>query len=136
MENACTGFTGEGSQAGICIAGIDIKADGFVAEHQKVRSVGRPVKDVSVSGFTVRGFIGVNILVLGAENAKVYGTTLKDNPGYGLLTAGSKNTEVSGNVVTIERPLADFNFVGICMDNLSKVKVTKNKISNYFIGLW
>lgn len=135
-DNACTGFTGPQSQAGICIAGSDIRADDFIVEHQKIRSVGRPVKDVTVSGFTVRGFIGANILVIGAENAKVYGNILKDNPTYGMLTAGSKNTEISGNKVTIENPLSDFNFVGICMDNLSKVKVTKNKISNYFIGLW
>lgn len=135
-KNACTGFTGPQSQAGICIAGSDIQADDFIVEHQKIRSVGRPVKDVTVSGFTVRGFIGANILVIGADNAKVYGNILKDNPAYGMLTAGSKNTEISGNKVTIENPLSDSNFVGICMDNLSKVKVTKNKISNYFIGLW
>lgn len=135
-DNACTGFTGPGSQAGICVAGSDIEADDFIVEHQKIRSVGQPVKDVTVIGFTVRGFIGANILVIGAENAKVYGNILKDNPAYGMLTAGSKKTEISGNKVTIENPLSDFNFVGICMDNLSKVKVTRNKISNYFIGLW
>lgn len=139
-KNACTGFAGplpDGSQtqAGICVAGSDIHADDFVVEHQKVTGVGRPVRDVTVTGFTVEGFVGFNILVLGAENAKVYDNTVRDNPVYGILTAGSKNTEISGNVVTTS--LKDtFNFVGICMDNLDKVKVTKNKISDYFIGLW
>ncbi|KAM0720193.1 hypothetical protein Q7P37_004329 [Cladosporium fusiforme] len=138
--NPCTGFAGplpdnSQTQAGICVAGSDIRADAFVAEHQKVRSVGRPVKDVTVTGFTVEGFVGFNILVVGGQNTKVYGNTVRNNPVYGILTAGSKDTEISGNVVTITSTESPFNFVGICMDNLSKVKVTKNKISNYFIGL-
>ena len=94
----------------------------------------KPVKAVSISGFTVSGFSGFNILVIGGENVEVCSNKLLDGPKYGFLTAGSKNTKVSNNVITSTIP--GFHFIGLCMDNFSKVKVSKNKISTYFIGLW
>lgn len=138
VQNECSGIAGplpDGSptQAGICVAGADIAFGDFIPLHSRVTSVGRPVKDVSVFGFTVSNFTGFNILVMGAENANVYKNKLLDGPTYGLLTLGSKNTKVSDNEVTSTLP--GFKFIGICMDNLSKVKVTRNKISAYYIGL-
>ena len=142
VENDCTGFAGPvnpppdntPSQAGICVAGSGLQLSDFVSEHKRVNAVRRPVKDVSISGFTVSGFSGFNILVVGGENVEVCGNKLLDVPKYGFLTAGSKNTKVSNNEITSTIP--GFHFIGLCMDNFSKVKVSKNKISTYFIGLW
>jgi nitrous oxidase accessory protein NosD len=139
VKNKCTGFAGPNadktpSQAGICVAGHGLKLDDFVVEHQRVKEVQTPVKDVTITGFTVSGFSGPNILVLGGENVNVYGNKLLDGPTYGFLTAGSVNTKVSDNEITSKVP--GFYFIGICMDNFSKVKVSKNRVSAYYIGLW
>jgi len=142
VENECTGFAGPvnppndttPSQAGICVAGSGLDLSDFVAEHKRVNSVQTPVEGVTISGFTISGFSGFNILVIGGENVEVCSNKLLDGPKYGFLTAGSKNTKVSNNEVTSTLP--GFYFIGICMDNLSKVKVSKNKISTYYIGLW
>lgn len=139
VHNECTGFAGDlpeplgPTQAGICVTGGDLNLDEYQAEHRKVNSVGKPVKDVTITGFTVSGFLGFNILVLGAENANAYGNTLENGPVYGFLTAGSRNTRVTDNKISSAVP--GFNFVALCMDNFSKVKVSHNKISDYFVGL-
>lgn len=139
VENECTNFAGPidptvddtPSQAGICVTGSGLSLSDFIVEHRRVNSVRRPVKGVSISGITVQGFSGFNILVIGAEDADVHDNTLRDGPKYGFLTAGSRNTKVSRNVVTTSAG----GFVGICMDNFSKVKIAKNKVSIYYIGL-
>lgn len=131
VKNPCSGFAGPDSQAGICIAGKGIKTSDFKVEHKKVLSVRKPVCDVSVTGFQVQGFKGFNILVIGADNAYVHHNKLKDGGAYGFLTAGSTNTHVSANEITS----AQTSFIGLCMDNFSRVKVTENKIDNYYIGL-
>jgi len=142
VENECTNFAGpidpatdlRPSQAGICVSGSGLDLSGFVNEHKKVNGVRKPVKGVTISGFTVSGFSGFNILVIGGENVEVCGNKLLDGPKYGFLTAGSRDTKVSNNEITSTIP--GFYFIGLCMDNVSKVKVSKNKISTYFIGLW
>jgi len=142
VENECTNFAGPvdpsvdnaPTQAGICVAGSGLKLSDFVVEHKRVIAVQTPVKGVTVSGFTVSGFSGFNILIIGGENIEVCSNKLLDGPKYGFLTAGSKNTKVSNNEITSTLP--GFHFIGLCMDNFSKVKVSKNKISTYFIGLW
>jgi polygalacturonase len=142
VENECTGFAGPinppadntPTQAGICVAGSGLDLTDFVAEHKRVIAVQTPVKGVTISGFTVSGFSGFNILVVGGENVEVCSNKLLDGPKYGFLTAGSKNTKVSNNEITSTLP--GFHFIGLCMDNFSNVKVSKNKISTYFIGLW
>jgi nitrous oxidase accessory protein NosD len=138
VNNECTNFAGLNadntpSQAGICIAGAGLTLGDFVTEHVQVRSVQKPVRGVKVSGFTVKDFSGFNILVLGAENTEICDNKLLDSPKYGFLTAGSVNTKVTDNEIGSTRP--GNRFISFCMDNLSKVKVIKNKISNYFIGL-
>lgn len=142
VENECTNFAGpisppadtRPSQAGICVAGSGLDLSDFINEHKRVNAVQKPVKGVSISGFTVDGFSGFNILVIGGENVEVCSNKLLDGPKYGFLTAGSKNTKVSNNEITSTIP--GFHFIGLCMDNFSKVKVSKNKISTYYIGLW
>lgn len=130
-KNPCSGFAGPDTQAGICVAGEGLKLSKFKVEHKKVISVHRPVRDVTVTGFKVQKFAGFNILVIGADNAHVHDNELTEGGVYGFLTAGSTNTEVSKNVITSSQTA----FIGLCMDNFSKVKVTKNKIDNYYIGL-
>lgn len=138
MNNECTNFAGPNadktpSQAGICITGAALDLEDFVIEHKRVKAVQRPVRGVKVSGFTVKDFSGFNILVLGAEDTEIRENKLLDSPKYGFLTAGSVNTRVLGNEIGSTRP--ENRFIGLCMDNFSKVKVVGNKISNYFIGL-
>ncbi|KAJ9664120.1 hypothetical protein H2201_005360 [Coniosporium apollinis] len=117
-QNNCSGLAGPDTQAGICVMGYEVDLADFVVEHRRVRSVGQPVKDVSISGFQVRGFSGANIAVVGARDARVIGNRLVDGEHYGFLTAGSKNTRVAGNTVVSSTKL---QFIGICMDNLAGV---------------
>jgi nitrous oxidase accessory protein NosD len=138
VTNECTNFAGPNddqtpTQAGICIIGAGLALDGFVSEHVRVKAVQRPVRGVKVTGFTVKEFSGFNILVVGAQDTEICDNKLLDSPKYGFLTAGSVNTKVSGNEIGSTRP--ENRFIGLCMDNFSRVKVTGNKISNYFIGL-
>lgn len=130
-DNRCTGFFGTGTQAGICIAGFGVEATTFEVEHRHVTSVQKPVKGVSVSGFTVQNFHGANILVIGAENTRVHGNRLVDGDMYGFLTAGSAQTSACNNTVTSSQP---FGFIAMCMDNMSDVVMEQNEISTYIIG--
>ncbi|UZP38428.1 hypothetical protein NXS19_006244 [Fusarium pseudograminearum] len=133
--NACTGLTQDPQknklQTGICIVGYNVKTDAFITEHKRVKSVQRPVKGVSVTGFTVKGFSGINIAILGAKNTYITNNNLVDGGAYGGLTLGSINTVFYDNVVTTTKG----GFIGICMDNKSDVFATKNQISNHLIGL-
>lgn len=136
VDNDCSGLAGPlngpQTQAGICVVGQDVELAPFVLEHRKVLSVGRPVQDVSVTGFQVRGFTGANIAVLGAEDARVTGNRLVNGERYGFLTVGSTDTKVAGNRVASWTTL---RFIGICMDNVSGVKVSDNHISGYNVAL-
>ncbi|KAF5018599.1 hypothetical protein F66182_9391 [Fusarium sp. NRRL 66182] len=136
VTNECTGLTknmqGQDTQTGICITGYKVKKTAFVTEHVRVESVKRYIKGVSVSGFTVQDFSGVNIAVVGARNTRVSNNKLIDGNAYGGLTIGSYNTVFSENVVSATKP--GF-IIGICMDNKSDVLAKKNDISSQFIGL-
>jgi nitrous oxidase accessory protein NosD len=131
VTNPCTDLAGPTTQAGICIAGSDIVYidQPFDGEHKKVQSVGKFVKDVKVSGFTVNGFSGLNIAILGAQNADIRDNSVSAGPQYGILTVGSKSTEIRHNTVL------PGGFIGICMDDLSDVEIARNDISGYYIGL-
>lgn len=131
-QNLCSGLAGPDTQAGICIAGYNVQLADFVVEHRKVISVGRPVTGVSVSGFDVRGFSGLDIAVVGGQDTVVAGNKLEDGDMYGCLTVGSKNTHVDGNNVVSSEKL---RFIGICMDDKSDVLVSNNHINGYLIGL-
>lgn len=132
-SNICSGNFGDGTQAGVCIAGSGIEMDDFHFEHRKVRSVKRPVKDVWVSGFQVQDFSGANILALGADGTHIEHNKLIDASIYGFLTSGSKDTVADGNVITSSDPTAP-GFIAMCMDNFSGMEGMYNKISAYAIG--
>jgi len=133
VQNTCSGLAGNDTAAGICITGKDIKLADFVVEHRKVLSVGTPVKNVLVTGFVVKGFTGLDITVVGAEDAVITGNTLYDGTQYGCLTVGSKNTHVDAN--NVASTTSDLPFIGICMDDMSDVRVTNNHVNGYGVGL-
>ncbi|WZH45487.1 pectin lyase fold/virulence factor [Fusarium acuminatum] len=134
-RNACTGLVQDPQKkeldAGICITGHKVKTTEFIVEHKRVISVERPVKGVSVSGFTVQGSSGINIAIQGAKNTRISGNTLIDAGAYGALTLGSVNTVFYDNKVTTTKG----GYIGICQDNKSDVFTIKNDVSAYLIGL-
>ncbi|CCT75655.1 uncharacterized protein FFUJ_11687 [Fusarium fujikuroi IMI 58289] len=134
-RNACTGLTQDEKknelQAGICITGYKVQTTEYKTEHKRVISVKKPVKGVSVTGFSVSGFSGINIAIIGAKNTRITKNKLTDAPAYGALTLGSINTVFRENVVTTTAG----GFIGICQDNLSDVQTVKNDISAHAIGV-
>lgn len=133
VKNTCSDLAGPGTEAGICITGQNIQLADFVVEHRKVLSVGTPVKNVLVTGFEVKDFSGLDIAVVGGQDTVVTGNVLYDGTQYGCLTVGSKNTHVEANNVASTN--TDVHFIGICMDDVSDVQVTRNHIAGYVIGL-
>ncbi|KAF4959121.1 hypothetical protein FSARC_10834 [Fusarium sarcochroum] len=134
-NNACTGLTQDAekkdAQVGICITGYKVKTTKFIAEHKRVTSVERAIKGVSVSGFEVSGFNGINIAIIGAKNTHITKNKLVDGGAYSALTLGSVNTVFAENIVTTTAG----GVIGICMDNKSDVLVKNNDVSAHFIGL-
>jgi nitrous oxidase accessory protein NosD len=134
-RNACTGLTQDTNknelQAGICITGYKVQTTDYKTEHKRVTSVKRPVKGVSVTGFSVQGFSGINIAIIGAKNTRITKNKLTDAPAYGALTLGSVNTVFRENTVTTTAG----GFIGICQDNLSDVHTVKNDVSAHAIGV-
>jgi parallel beta-helix repeat protein len=142
VTNTCSGLAGNVTQAvvtqaGVCVTGSNVvfSTEPFDGEHVKVRSVGQRVKDVSISGFTVIGFAGINIAVLGAQGASVSRNTVSSSSQYGILTVGSENSKIKRNTVLSTQGPFTFYFIGICMDDVSTVTISHNDISDYFIGL-
>ncbi|KAK6345893.1 hypothetical protein TWF730_010236 [Orbilia blumenaviensis] len=142
ITNTCTNLAGPGTQAGICISGSDVTLQPlseFNGEHLKVLTVGRHVEGVTVTGFTVKNFPGLNIAIVGAKRAHVHDNTLSSSSQYGALTVGSEGTVVAYNSVSSVGKANGgpfgFYFIGICMDDMSDVEVVHNDVGGYFIGL-
>src|SRR5215208_3358752 len=90
-DSPCSKFGG--GPVAICVLGD------FNFETEKVT---RRVSDVSVSGFTIRGFKdkdAVVILSFAARNATVVGNRIKGNVASGIAFVGSVNTTVAKNHV-------------------------------------
>lgn len=135
VPNECHGFAGndtEGNptEAGICIAGKGIEFGNF-SEHRRITAVDTPVEGVHVSGFEILNFTGPNIAVIGARDTVVSDNVLRNSLTYGCITAGSSNSRITENKVTS----SNLNFIGICMDDKGPVRVSRNDISGYTIGL-
>lgn len=131
-DNLCAGIAGNETAAGICVAGTDVELADFVFDHRKVLSVGQYVKNVHINGFTISGFSGLNIGVVGAENTHVGDNVLRNGDRYGFLAVGSTNTFFSNNVITSTDPA---RYIAVCNDNPSGVEVSNNYISGYYLGL-
>ena len=141
-KNNCHGkvkdATGKDTNAGICIHGntINLLKYEVFDLHQKVESVGDPVKDVSVSGFEIVGFDGPDVVLYGGENTKVYKNKLKADLRYGFLTVGSTGTEASNNRVIGSVPATLSNGpIAMCMDDFKAAVFSYNELSDYYIGL-
>lgn len=132
VKNICSGLAGEGTQAGICITGTNVTLAPFVFEHSKVISVTTRVSNVLVTGFAVRNFSGIDIAVVGAENAIISNNRLRNGAQYGALAVGSTNTRIDRNIINFTRELG---FIGICVDDVGGAQVTNNAISGYSVGL-
>jgi hypothetical protein len=142
--NKCSGLAGPNpvtkhdTQAGICIIGSNVVLAKYKSEHRKVISVGQRVKAVSVTGFTISGFDGLNIALVGAQDAVVNKNSLTDGATYGALTVGSKNSAITHNIVLSNAPVAPntyLRYIGICMDDVSSATVAFNSINGYNIAL-
>jgi len=139
--NTCSDLAGPSTQAGICVIGSNVVLQdlaNFDGEHRKVKSVGQRVKDTYIKGFTVNGFTGLNIAVVGAQDAIVTENSVSSGTRYGILTVGSKNSNIKHNTVLAvpgPDPFKPLYFIGICMDDVSTVTIAHNDISGYFIGL-
>lgn len=122
------------TQAGICIAGKGVQYEAPVKEHLEVKNVGSFVTGVSVTGFVVQDFDGLNIAIVRAKDTNVFKNRLVNGILYGALTVGSKDTRIFENLV--EAPdVTKPHIIAICNDDKSDVSVTKNTIIGYLIGL-
>jgi parallel beta-helix repeat protein len=115
----------------ICVLGdVNIKTG---------KLTGSRVSDVSVSGFTIRGFKikgkGDNtafvIDVLGARNATVVGNRITGNVASGIAFGKSVNTTIAKNHV-IGSPETD---QGIIVDSSSRTKIVNNVVRSNVFGI-
>ena len=111
----------------ICVLG-DVNLDTF--------EVKKRVKDVSVSGFTIRGFQAetpeeepaFTIDLMGTRDATVTGNRTVGNVNGGVIVSLSINAKVADNDV-IGNPKSDS--AGILVDGSLNTKVVKNVVKNY-----
>jgi parallel beta-helix repeat protein len=99
---------------------------------------GQRVSDVSVSGFTIRGFKiageGASAFVIdvgGARNTTVVGNRITGNVASGIGAFSSVNTTIANNHV-IGGPEAD---QGIIAESSSLTKIVNNVVKNYVSGI-
>src|SRR5918993_2504115 len=100
----------------------------------KTGEVNKRVSDVSVSGFTIRGFKDKDAFVIGvfaARNATVVGNRVKGNVASGIIAVGSVNTTLAKNHV-IGRPETD---QGIFVDISSRTKIVNNVVRSNEFGI-
>jgi parallel beta-helix repeat protein len=92
------------------------------------------VSDVSVSGFTIRGFKDKDafvIAVFAARNATVVGNRVTGNVASGIVAVGSVNTTIAKNHV-IGGPETEN---GIFVDISSRTKIVNNVVRNNVFGI-
>jgi nitrous oxidase accessory protein NosD len=77
--------------AGFCVLGGVNFQTGAVSDY---------VQDVTITGFTIRGFEGFGIVALGARNAKFAQNRAFDNGEYGITAFASKGTQVLANTTS------------------------------------
>jgi parallel beta-helix repeat protein len=101
---------------------------------------GQRVSDVSVSGFTIRGFkiagkgdsSAFVIDVTAARNTTVVGNRLTGNVASGIVASGSVNTTIANNHVIGSPVTAD---QGIIAESSSRTKIVNNVVRNYVSGI-
>src|ERR687898_639696 len=104
---------------------------------------GQRVSDVSVSGFTIRGFKFAGkgdiccpyvIDLTGARNATVVGNRLIGNVAKGILAFSSINTTVARNDIT-GAPRGEIEGEGISINDGRNTKIMNNVVKDYWIGI-
>ena len=103
---------------------------------------GQRVSDVSVSGFTIRGFkiagkVGESayvIDVVGARNATVVGNRAIGNVASGINDFSSINTTVARNDVTGD-PRGEVEGEGLSISDGRNTKIVNNVVKDYRIGI-
>jgi parallel beta-helix repeat protein len=122
----CSKF-GEGLTA-ICVLGD------FNPENGEI--TGPRVRDVSISGFTFRGFKDENAFVIdfyAARNATVVGNRITGNVAIGIGLGGSVNSTIANNHVIGGPDTAEH---GIFVNNDSRnTKVVNNVVRGYASGI-
>ncbi len=130
--------------AGICVLGrVDFETGEVI----------RYVKNVSVSGFTVRNFEGNGFVALGAKNASFYNNRAFNNAEYGIAAFISTGTRIVSNITSGseeaglyvgDSPRANAtiaandtygNGLGIFIRNARYGKILGNKIHNNCVGI-
>jgi parallel beta-helix repeat protein len=109
---------------------------------QTEKLTGPRVSDVSVSGFTIRGFesagkVGESayvIDVIGARNATVVGNRAIGNVASGINDFASTNTTVARNDVTAD-PRGEVEGEGISISDGRNTKIANNVVKDYRIGI-
>src|SRR5215213_1461322 len=109
--------------------------------------------DVSISGFTVRGFPDFGIVTFGARNARFVANSAFDNGEYGITTFSSTGTKIIANrtsgsaeagIYVGDSSHADAtvaanetygNFLGILVRNARHGKVAANQVHNNCLGM-
>src|SRR5215218_8221234 len=97
--------------------------------------INKRVSDVSVSGFTIRGFNDKDpfvIFVGAARNATVVGNRLTGNGANGIALDGSVDTTIANNRVISGPETAE---VGILVDFSSGTKIVNNVARSYDLGM-
>jgi len=113
---------------GICILG------GVNFQTGKPTVTGPRVSDVSVSGFTIRGFKTLGIDATFARNTTVVGNRVTGNGGQGMGVSGSVNTTVAKNHV-IRSGSSETDEEGIVVESSSRTKIVNNVVRSYVSGI-
>ncbi len=124
-DSPCSRFSGP---TAICVlVGLNLQADEIT---------GPRVRDVSVSGFTIRGFNDKDtfvIFALAARNTTVVGNRLTGNGAYGIVADGSVNSTIANNRVIGSPETAE---VGILVALSSRnTKIVNNVVRGYDLGI-
>jgi len=136
VTNICSGLAGDvgkhgpPTQVGICVAGTGVTLADFNGEHRKLISVGRRVRNVTVSGLRIENFSGADIAFVAATDARLDANRLLDGDHYGALTVGSTRTRFTRNVVATN----SLHAIGVCADDATPTTVDHNDVSGYAIG--
>jgi parallel beta-helix repeat protein len=119
----CTNPDDPTALTGFCVLG-DVDFDtGAVAD---------PIEDVTISGFTIRGFGGNGIFVAGGEDVKIWHNDLVDNGEYGAAAFFSTGTVFTENRATGSEEAG--LYVGSSPD--ADAKVEDNVVRGNAIGLF
>ena len=130
--------------AGFCVLG-DV--------NFQTETVSNYVQDVTITGFTIRGFEGFGIVALGARDAKFVKNRAFDNGEYGITAFASKGTQVLTNTTSDsgeagiyigDSPRANAtvagnntygNLFGIFVRNARGGSISANHVHNNCVGM-